>query len=104
MGGVISAVHFSETLAKADDYGIRRAEVLALAAQLGLTVLPFDEEDALAAAGLRPVVRGRKISFADRACLGVGLRRGLPILTGDHEWERLGLDVDVDVFRDYRPR
>jgi len=41
----------------------------------------------------------RKVSFADRVCLGLGLDRQLPVLTGDRAWANLGLPLQIELIR-----
>jgi PIN domain nuclease of toxin-antitoxin system len=60
-----------------------------------LRVEPLDTEDALKIAQLRPATRGVGLSLADRACLALASRFGLPALTTDRAW--LGLEVGVEV-------
>ncbi|MDQ3582536.1 MAG: hypothetical protein M3495_13440 [Pseudomonadota bacterium] len=35
------------------------------------------------------------LSLSDRACLALGVRLGLPVLTTDREWQKLALSVQV---------
>ena len=39
------------------------------------------------------------ISFADRACLALGMVEELPIVTGDRRWLDLPIDAKIEVFR-----
>jgi PIN domain nuclease of toxin-antitoxin system len=59
----------------------------------------FTPEDAWRAGLLRRMTRGLGLSFGDRACLALGQRLGLPVLTADRLWASLDLDVEVILCR-----
>lgn len=102
-GAWMSLVNFAEVLSKLAEEGLdpkearARMEEVGLLAALGL--LPFTEEDALEAARLRPLTRSLGLALGDRACLALGLRLGLPVLTADRAWARLALGVRVVLLR-----
>jgi PIN domain nuclease of toxin-antitoxin system len=48
---------------------------------------------------LWPVTAHLGLSLADRACLALAMREGLPVLTGDRAWATLDLGVDVVLIR-----
>lgn len=60
-----------------------------------LEIAPFLASAAALAAALEPATRGRGLSFADRACLALGLARAQPVVTADGGWA--GLDVAIEV-------
>lgn len=93
----MSAVNFSETLAKAGDKGVDAALVSHMIERMEIVVIPFDSAHAVAAAALRPSTRHKGVSFADRACIALGKLRELPVLTGDTKWSSLDLDLDIDI-------
>ena len=72
----ISAVNYSECLAKMLDKYITVENGLLWLGKLKLTIHPFDAEVAATAASLRPATRGRNVSFADRALSGHGNGHG----------------------------
>jgi PIN domain nuclease of toxin-antitoxin system len=39
------------------------------------------------------------LSLGDRACLSLGLRLGVTVLTGDRAWASLSLSLDIQVIR-----
>jgi PIN domain nuclease of toxin-antitoxin system len=45
------------------------------------------------------VTRQAGLSLGDRACLALGLTRGLPVLTADRVWAQLDVGVEVVVCR-----
>ena len=97
--GVLSAVSYSEAIAKSLDQGVPLEVVNRALAGLKLMVVPFDEEHALAAAAFRPATRKLNVSFADRACLGTAALARLPVLTADRKWAKIKCDLEVIFIR-----
>ena len=96
----ISAVNFSECVAKMVDWNSadpqRAHSVLHL---LDLTVIPFDIDLARRAGELRAETRKAGLSFADRACLALAEREGLPAVTADQRWAGVDIGVEVRLIR-----
>jgi ribonuclease VapC len=97
--GIMSAVSYSEAIAKSLDRGVPAETVNSSLAGLQLTIIPFDEAHAVAAASFRPATRMLDVSFADRACLGTATLAGLPVLTGDRKWDKIACDVEIILIR-----
>src|SRR5262245_17526757 len=93
----ISAVNLAETLSKMVEYGKPLDEVCYQIERLSVPVIPFDAEQATIVASLWKATRVAGLSLGDRACLALGLKTRLPVLTADQEWS--GLDVGVKVRR-----
>ncbi len=98
-GGLLSAVSYSEAVSKSLDHGVPLETVRHALAMLELTIIPFDEEHALAAAAFRPATRKLDFSFADRACLGTASLARLPVLTGDRKWQKIKTDLEIILIR-----
>ena len=96
---VIGAVNISEAVAKLADGGMPGPEIQEAIEGLGLDVVSFDAELALAAGLLRPLTRLAGLSLGDRACLALGMRLHVPVLTADRSWAGLDLDVEVRLLR-----
>lgn len=96
---VISTVNWSEVVQKSMARGVWDDGVRDDLQALGLVIRPFAVEDAEIAAAIYPKTKSRGLSLGDRACLAVGLRLKLPVLTTDRAWKGLGLVVDVRVVR-----
>ena len=96
---VVSTVNLAETATVLTDIGIPKADLRSVLSDLSLTTVPFDEEDALLAAELRPVTRAAGLSLGDRACLALAQRRKLPALTADRAWADLDLGIEVRLIR-----
>ncbi len=96
---VISAVNYSEIVARLTDRGTSEGEIAVLVNRLRLTVMPFDADDAYAAGLLRPQTRSQGLSLGDRACIALGLRLGYRVLTADRSWADLDLGVEISFIR-----
>lgn len=105
VGATISTVNLAEALSTLAARGQDPADVASELTARGLldgaiTVEPFTTADAIEAARLRPLTRQAGLSLADRACLALARRLATPVLTADHAWASLALDVDVRPIRD----
>lgn len=100
----MSIVNWAEVLSKVADVG---ADVQTIVSQfeeegiLGnhLEILPLTEEDAVLIAQLRPLTKSAGLSLGDRACLALGQRLSLPVLTCDRTWITLNLDIQIYLIR-----
>jgi ribonuclease VapC len=100
----ISSANWAETLSKLGDAGHAPSDVATELQEQGLIpglieVEPLTAEDSLAIAELRLRTGDRSLSLGDRACLALGRRLALPVLTADRRWSELDLDVDVHPIR-----
>ena len=98
-GAAIGAVNLSEVAARLADAGLNEDEVRMLVDRLALEIVPFDEELAYQTGLLRPHTRHLGLSLGDRACLALGLRLGLLVLTADAAWGGLSLGVRIELAR-----
>ena len=96
---VISAVNVSEVVGKLVEAGMPEPAVREALETLSLDIISFDTEQAYQAGLLRPITRGVGLSLADRTCLALAKQLGLPALTADRTWERLGVVAQVRVIR-----
>ena len=103
-GALISAVNWAEVLSDMAERGdlvdISVARVRTAVARAGtLTIVPFDDVQALETARLRMRTKSLGLSLADRACLALGRLHRLPVLTTDRAWRSLHLSVKIEVIR-----
>lgn len=96
---VVSSVNRSETLQKAIAKGIKTDDLREDLEALGLKIVSFTTEDAELAAQLWLQTKSIGLSLGDRACLALGLRLGIPVITADREWSSLAIGVAVEVIR-----
>ena len=85
---LISAVNLAEVISKLTERGMPTLEALEAVETLGAQIVPFDTEQALACAALRPATRSAGLSLGDRACLALAQERNLPALTADTAWSQ----------------
>jgi PIN domain nuclease of toxin-antitoxin system len=97
---MISAVNYSEVLKKSVERGTALDSVRIHLDYFMLDIVPFDAEQATRAADIWPAVRALGLSFADRACLTLGLTRSATILTADKQMAETQLPVKVKLLRD----
>ena len=103
-GAYVSIVNWAEVLSKVTELG---EDPQAFAQRLkdegllgnSLEIISLTEEDAVTIAQLQPLTISAGLSFGDRACLALGKRLGLPVLTADRTWTSLSLGVQVQSIR-----
>lgn len=98
-GARMSAVNFSEVVAKLSDHGFANAEILRDLAELDIVVCDLDWKQAEAAGLLRRGTRVAGLSLGDRACLALTATLGGIAVTADRAWANLALDVPIQVVR-----
>lgn len=96
--GLISAVNLSEVFVCAMKRGNFELSQ-AIVQTLELEVIPFHREHAIGAAKLAATTLSKGISFADRACLSLGISLDSPIVTGDRIWAELDIGAEIVLFR-----
>lgn len=96
---LISAVNWSEVVARYETLRIgsdgRRAEIEAL----GISITAFDARQAEIAAKLLEQTRPLGLSLADRACLALAIDRGGSAITADRAWAELDIGVEIILIR-----
>ena len=96
---VMSAVNFSEVVAKLAEDGDHGEDIESVLERLNLTLESFDPDQAFTAGMLRPLTRSAGLSLGDRACIALGLRVGYGVLTADRGWAALDLGIKVRLVR-----
>lgn len=100
----MSAVNWAEVLSKLGelgedpvsvDQGLRRQGL----AGGSIELLDLTAADAVEIARLHTTTRSRGLSLGDRACLALGLRLKLPVITADRSWVGLRPGVTVRAIR-----
>lgn len=104
-GAAISVVNWIEVLSKIAERGedpeLAAAEMKG-AGLIGevVTIEAVTEKDSIEIARLRPLTKEQGLSLADRSCLALATRLGLPVVTGDRAWQNLPrVDVAVKLIR-----
>ena len=95
----MSAVNLAETIRKMIEYGKPLDDVGHQIDRLRIPVIPFDAEQAKLVAALWKATRVARLSLGDRACLSLGLQKGLPVFTTERAWANVNVGVDGGVIR-----
>jgi PIN domain nuclease of toxin-antitoxin system len=95
----ISAVNFAEVVSKLGQSGGDIAQILSDLQELLPDIRPFDANHALAAGLLYSPTRDLGLTFAGRACLGLAISLGVPVITADPAWAKLNIGVAIEVIR-----
>ena len=98
----MSAVNYSEVLKKAIEKRADMDRTLHFLDRQSLNVVAFDVERAVAAALILPQTTDFGLSFADRACVSLGLQLQYEVFTAEKRMSLTGLDVNVRLIRDSR--
>lgn len=98
-GALMSAVNYSEVLKKSLEIGGSAQVTSALLDRAQITVIPFDESQAVNAADLFMATRALGLSFADRACLTLGILYKAKVLTADERMAQSEVPVKVTLIR-----
>jgi PIN domain nuclease of toxin-antitoxin system len=104
---VISSVNWAEVVQKSIAAGVTVDGMRVDLEALGLEIYPFAPEEAEVTGRLWQQTRQYGLSLGvgaaspleTRACLSLGLKLGIPVLTTDRAWANLGLTLDVRVIR-----
>jgi len=98
-GALISAVNSAEVFAVLMRRGETSARIRIVIALSQVEIIPFDATLAETCGALVTRTRTHGLSLADCACLALGAREKLPVVTADRAWRELDLGVDVRLVR-----
>jgi ribonuclease VapC len=98
VGAAISVANWAEVLSKAAAVG-EDPEQLAEDLRDALIIEPITEEDCVEIAKLLPITKPQGLSLADRACLVLAERLGVPALTSDTVWSKANIGTQITLIR-----
>ena len=98
-GAFVSTVNLGEVIARLSDLAASDDDIPGLMQSIKFETVDFTTEDAWQAGLLRRPTRRLGLSFGDRACLALGQRLGLPVVTADRLWDSLDIGVEVVLCR-----
>ena len=98
-GAAMSAVNFSEVIAKLNEIGMPEEDIHEALDSLELDIVGFDTQNAYKAGMLRLVTKRAGLALGDRACLALAQQLNLPVITADRVWEGLVPGVVIQVIR-----
>jgi ribonuclease VapC len=96
---VISSVNWAEVIQKSIAANVNVDGMLDDLQALGMGVEPFMPEDGEMTGRLWTQTYQIGLSLGDRACLSLGLRLGVAVLTSDRVWATLSLPLSIQVIR-----
>lgn len=100
-GGLLSTANYAEVIGVLLRGGSKIDAVRVLMEKLPIQPVALDQGLAFRAGELEAKTRRAGLPFGDRACLAVAERFGVPALTGDRAWLKVGqeLKIEVELFR-----
>lgn len=97
---VMSALNYSEVIAKQMRMGETRESAIRNVDDLNLPVIPWDADLAREASDLCPLAWTHGLSLGDRACLATARHLDRAVLTADRNWRFLpNLGIDIRIIR-----
>lgn len=103
-GAAISIANWAEVLTKLAERGrdpeqaareTRKAE----GSRRALAIEPLTAADCIAIARLRLTTKAQGLSLADRACLALAERLGVPAVTADQDWAKADVAAEIQLIR-----
>ncbi len=94
--GVMSVVNLAEVLQK---FRREKKTVEGLVAELEIAGMRWDTPTILDAAVVAELGVMKDISLADRFCIALGARLGVPVLTADRNWADHEMPIEIEFVR-----
>ena len=98
-GANMSAVNYSEVLKSAVEKRGSLQQARYFLDRQSIRVVPFDASQAVLAASILPQTSPFGLSFADRACLSLGMKLQYKVYTAEQRMGETELDVKVKLIR-----
>lgn len=95
---LMSTVNLAELVAKTQEHHpVSESDVRSLLAELPITIVPYDADQAITTGILRNTTRTLGLSLGDRACLALAQQQKAPALTADRLWLELADPLNLDI-------
>jgi ribonuclease VapC len=98
-GSIMSLVNAIEVGTKLMDKGLSFEQAWDTLDLLDIPLVDLDAGLAAESVALRHLTRTHGLSLADRVCLALAVREGLPAITADRSWADLQLPCPVELIR-----
>ncbi|WP_158264332.1 MULTISPECIES: type II toxin-antitoxin system VapC family toxin [Nitratireductor] len=98
-GSLMSLVNAIEVGTKLVDKGLSESQARETLDLIDIPLVGLDHDVAQASVALRAATRSRGLSLADRVCIALAAREGLPAITADRSWTELALPCTVELIR-----
>src|SRR5262245_4740569 len=95
LGCDLSAVNLVEVAYRLSAHGMPLDAVEPVVRPMVGDIVPFDDAQALIAAGIHGSTRGDGLSLADCACLALATWRKATVVTADKKWAKLKLPLKI---------
>jgi PIN domain nuclease of toxin-antitoxin system len=95
----MSTVNYSETVAVLTRRGMSASDIRSMLSSLLLELVVFDAEQAEEAGFMIAATHPLGLSLGDRACLAAAQKLGIPVMTTDGAWDKLGIGITVQLIR-----
>lgn len=104
VGASMSAINWAEVLSNAaadgdDPRDVARRIGAGIGEEAVIWIEALSAADCIELAELRPITKAQGLSLADRACLVLAARLGVPALTADREWAVADVAAEVQLIR-----
>ena len=96
-GAAVSTLTIQESVSKLCQTGMSVEEADELVRALGLTIHALDLDLAIRAGGMFSLTKQFGLSHGDRACLALGQKLGMPVVTADKAWSKVARDLGLRV-------
>ena len=96
---LLSAVNAAEVITRLIDRGAAADFASEIVGNLPCEVVGLDRQLGFRAGELREITRPLGLALGDQACLALAEREGLPAITADRGWSKLGLGIDIRLIR-----
>ena len=102
-GTTISVVNWAEVLSKVagegDDPEMVASRLSVTGEEVVIWIEALTAADCMEVGRMRPITKAQGLSLADRACLALAERLGVPALTTDREWAKADVAAEVQLIR-----
>jgi len=102
-GTTISVVNWAEVLSKVagegDDPELVASRLSVTGEEVVIWIEALTAADCMEVGRMRPITKAQGLSLADRACLALAERLGVPALTTDREWVKADVAAEVQLIR-----
>jgi len=102
-GTTISVVNWAEVLSKVagegDDPEMVASRLSVTGEEVVIWIEALTAPDCMEVGRMRPITKAQGLSLADRACLALAERLGVPALTTDREWAKADVAAEVQLIR-----
>lgn len=96
---ILSTVNAAEVVSKLIDRGMSENAARETVSALPCERVDFNEDQALAAGGMRSRSRAIGLSLGDRACLALAEAKNLPVVTTDKQWKKFQSTIEIRLIR-----